>query len=101
MSDDVKLLSSPKNFAVVQLLERRYPGIVFQGDSLHSLVIRLKNLQQLLRNDCIDDLNIELIEICDEMAAVLNHYELVCSEQKIALPYTKNDDDPVGAISAT
>lgn len=89
MSENVQLLSRPINFAVVQLPGRKYPGVVFQGDSLHSLVTRLQNLQQLLQSDGIEDLNIELSEICEQMVDVLTHYEFVCNEQKIALPYPK------------
>ncbi|MFZ6768546.1 DUF6959 family protein [Undibacterium sp. Di26W] len=89
MNENVKLLSKPTNFAVVQLLERKYPGVVFQGDSLHSLVKKLQRLQLLLNSNCIEDLNIELGEICEDMAAVLTDYESVCREQKIALPYPK------------
>ncbi|MFZ6760665.1 DUF6959 family protein [Undibacterium sp. Ji50W] len=89
MSERVTLLSKPTNFAVVQLVERKYPGIVFQGDSLHSLVIRLQNLQLLLRSNRIDDLDIEPGEICEQMRDALTHYEFVCSEQKITLPYPK------------
>ncbi|MFZ6723703.1 DUF6959 family protein [Undibacterium sp. Ji49W] len=89
MNEGVSLLSKPTNFSVVQLLERKYPGVVFQGDSLHILVTRLQNLQQLLHGNRIDDLSMELSEICEEMLGVLTHYESVCNKHKIALPYTK------------
>jgi hypothetical protein len=35
---DAKLLSEPKNYAIVQLPQRRFPGVVFQGDSLNILI---------------------------------------------------------------
>ncbi|MFZ6759280.1 DUF6959 family protein [Undibacterium sp. Ji50W] len=87
MNENVKLLSKPTNFAVVHLLERKYPGVVFQGDSLHSLVKKLQRIQLLLNSNCIEDLNIELGEICEDMAAVLTDYETVSrTKDSVTLP---------------
>jgi hypothetical protein len=35
MANSVELLSRPVNFAVVQLAERKFPGVVVQGDTLY------------------------------------------------------------------
>ncbi|MEG3086754.1 DUF6959 family protein [Sphingomonas sp. PB4P5] len=39
--DDLKLLSEPSNYAVVQLPGRPFPGVVFQADSLQALIADL------------------------------------------------------------
>ncbi len=48
MTMEVKLLTLPTNFAVVQLPERSFPGVVVQGDTLNSIVESLTNMQLLL-----------------------------------------------------
>ena len=37
MSDFAEVRSEPTNYAVVQLPGRQFPGVVFQGDTLHVL----------------------------------------------------------------
>jgi hypothetical protein len=38
MDRTAKLLTETSNYAVVQLPGRQYPGVVFQGDSIHALL---------------------------------------------------------------
>lgn len=83
-----ELLSAPTNYAVVQLPERHFPGVVIQGDSLHNLVVRLTSVQKTLdSSDVAEDVIDEINGICEELMEVLKHYEKVCKEQGIALPY--------------
>jgi hypothetical protein len=38
-----KLLTQASNYAVVQPPGRQYSGVVFQGDSIHTLLAQVKN----------------------------------------------------------
>lgn len=87
MNEPVKLLSSPTNYAVVQLPGRKFPGVVVQGDSLHSLVQNLEDLRQLSTAGKLDDVKSGITELCEMLGPVVTHYEAVCRERGIPLPY--------------
>ena len=87
MDDQVKLLSPPTNYAVVHLPGRRFPGVVFQGDTLHILESKLKRL--FMTNDELTSevLRDELDEILEQIRDAKLHYEAVCKQNNISLPY--------------
>jgi uncharacterized protein DUF6959 len=82
-----RLLTPPHNFAVVQLPDRRFPGVVVQRDTLHSLTDRLA--RALARPDGLqlDEIQAELEDVHEMLAEVLRGYESVCSNAGIELPY--------------
>lgn len=86
MSDVVKLLSKPINYAVVQLPGRSYPGVVIQGDSLRTLVLRLQEVRRTLDGNQTEDASVELDDICEQLTEVMGHYEMICQQQDIELP---------------
>lgn len=90
MQDDVKLLSEPKNFAVVQLPGRAYPGVVMQGDTLHSFITDLTEMKRLLDESEGAELAIAIDDMKARLTEVQTHYELVCAGNGIRLPYFKN-----------
>lgn len=81
------LLSPPHNFAVVQLPERKYPGVVVQGDTLHSLQKQVEQMGRLLGTMALDELAGEIEYLNVRLSEALRHYERVCVERNIALPY--------------
>jgi predicted RNase H-like HicB family nuclease len=88
MSTEVKLLSRPVNFAVVQLPGRKFPGVVVQGDTLRSLVKRVDELMQLLGSGEVDELSAGLRDIKEQLTEAMTHYEVVCADRGIGLPYS-------------
>ncbi|WP_019881420.1 MULTISPECIES: hypothetical protein [unclassified Methylophilus] len=89
MSEDVKLLSEPTNFAVVQLRDRKYPGVVFQGDSLSSMLQRVERMNKLLHEEDVSELRAEIEEMQEHLFEILVHYEAICKSNNIGLPYSK------------
>lgn len=79
-----RLLTPAVNYAVVQLPGRHFPGVVVQGDSLHSLV-------GLLENALVDeDERLDLIaEVLDILKGAQLGYEAACATAGISLPYFK------------
>ncbi len=90
MNENAELLSSSRNFAVVQLPGRKFPGVVFQGDNLNVLLRELKELQQRVATHNDDEINARLEDLTERMSEVLQHYETVCAEKGIPLPYRKS-----------
>jgi hypothetical protein len=89
MSESAELLSRAMNYAVVQLPGRKFPGVVVQGDSLRSLVGRLHALRLLAESHDDEELSIGLADVHDILLQASLHYERVCQERGIALPYEK------------
>lgn len=89
MSESVELLSRPTNYAVVQLPERKFPGVVFQGDSLHNLFQSITALRQLTEKYSDEEVAALLAELTNSLSDVIQHYEKVCGDRGIPLPYLK------------
>jgi len=80
-----RLLSEPHNYAVVQLPGRSFPGVVFQGDSLHSLQEAARALAE--RSDP-DELRQEAAAIADALDEILAGYVAVVTGRGDSLPFT-------------
>lgn len=87
MTLQAELLSPPRNYAVVQLPERKYPGVVMQGDSLNILKKQAEQMGRLLGAMELDELAGEIEYLIAQLSEVQTHYERVCAERNIALPY--------------
>ena len=87
MEDTVQLLSPATNFAVVHLPGRKFPGVVVQGDTLNEYVHNLKRMAQLLNKGDFEALADELSLVEESLLNALRHYEHVCTERGIHLPY--------------
>lgn len=88
MSESVELLSAPTNYAVVKLPGRSYPGVVFQGDSLNSLIRDLESLRVSAQGFGNEEFTFELQAIIDSLSQVRFAYEAVCDSKGISLPYS-------------
>jgi uncharacterized membrane protein len=80
-----ELLTEATNYAVVQLPGRRFPGVVFQGDSLGSLCHALR--AALAEQDAAD-LRGELEAIVTGLDQVLQDYLDVLAERGQSSPTT-------------
>lgn len=87
MTKQVDLLSPPVNFAVVQLPERNYPGVVVQGDTLHSLLQQVGQMERLLGAGDLEELSGEVADLKAQLSDALRYFERICAERGIALPY--------------
>lgn len=89
MNESVELLSQPANYAVVQLPGRKFPGVVFQGDSLHNLFHVVVELRRLTEKYSDEEVEASLAKLAATLGEVVQHYERVCSDRGISLPYSK------------
>lgn len=81
----LKLLSM--NPAVVQMPDRKFPGVVIQGDALNNLYVIAREV--LHRAEKVDDevLVAEARRLVKLLDADLRQYESVLIENDIELPY--------------
>jgi len=82
--DDVKLLSEPTNYAIVHLPGRRFPGVVFQGDSLNILIA---DLERIKGTDDRTEARATLQDVIERLREVRVRYEAVLNREEISLPY--------------
>jgi hypothetical protein len=83
------LLTPAWNHAVVQLPGRRFPGVVFQGDSLFLLLEQVREVREALDAGRLDEAKEGAAELEDDLAGVLSGYESVLAARGIELPYFK------------
>lgn len=82
---EVELYSRDGNVAVVRLPQRRFPGLLMQGDSLSTLAGDARELAAALRtgadpNDLADDL-------AEQLSDMLAFYAATLAAHGIPLPY--------------
>ena len=85
-----RLLSPPYNYAVVQLPERRFPGIVFQGDSVSGWLLELEEVEASLAEADLDMANETLRDMHRRLSGLLKGYEAICHREGLGLPYVKS-----------
>ena len=72
---------------------RKYPGIVVQGDTLHSWSVLADSLMSSV-NDLpgVDpEVALEMVELADLIRGQLDYYERVVREHRLELPYPTNN----------
>lgn len=92
---EVELYSQASNAAIVRVPERRFPGLVFQGDTLSSLHARARQISVELRQSGVQ--NEEVLYAAQELQAALLagllHYQHVLAAHGISLPYVGAVDE--------
>jgi hypothetical protein len=87
-SQSVEVFSDQPNAAVMRHPGRRFPGILFQGDSLHTLCnIADDACNQVGRGSPGYD---EVNELRNLLWSSLTHYKTVLMENGIPLPFSED-----------
>ncbi len=79
------LLTEPHNYAVVQLPGRKFPGIVFQGDSLYSLCEEVRTLSS--QSDP-GEVRADAARLSRDLDELLHSYVTAVSERGGSLPFS-------------
>lgn len=82
--DAAALLTPPHNFAVVQLPERVYPGVVVQGDSLYLLWESAQEVAELAKGTPAEE---DARNLSEELHSILRSYMQVLGQHEIPLPF--------------
>jgi len=85
----VEIYSDTSNAAVLRHPDRRFPGVLIQGDTLHSLCLAAdaacQNAKTHFSQDAYGDLN----DLRNHLRTLLVHYKSVLGEHKIPLPFSE------------
>jgi hypothetical protein len=83
------VLDDTPNQAVVRLAERRFPGVVLQGDSLKALYDDVAEAAGALRAADPVRASEEIEGVLQRLADLLQHYESVLASAGIEVPYQR------------
>ncbi|QWP78957.1 hypothetical protein J5226_11445 [Lysobacter sp. K5869] len=87
MTTTVDLLDPTSNSAIVKLSTRAFPGVVLQGDTLHSLYRRANTALSALDPDTQSHEYNSLELVVDTLRGCLDVYEETLARHGYSLPY--------------
>jgi hypothetical protein len=85
--DRVEIFSDQTNAAVMRHPDRHFPGVLIQGDNLHSLCRRADDLCQTIGRS--SPAYVEANALRNILQEYLNHYKVVLGEYDIRLPFSE------------
>lgn len=86
---DMEIFSESTNCPVVRMPQRKFPGVVLQGDSLNVLLDLAEEMCELSIGANNSDLIETAVAMRDKIAAYVNIYEKTMQEHGLGLPYSK------------
>ena len=86
----VEIYSDATNAAVMRHPGRRFPGVLVQGDTLHTLCHRADVVCKAARSQLDSESFEELNDLRNHLWSLLSHYKAVLGEHEIPLPFFEN-----------
>lgn len=84
-----RLLGLEGNFALAQVEGRRFPGFLIQGDTLRSLQVSVRELEDSLRTQDAELTAATLEEVVEMVDAMIDSYERMMTAEALELPYIR------------
>jgi hypothetical protein len=91
--EEVKLLGPPGKYGVVRLQQRKFPGLVIQGDALHEMIKSLASIKKMYDEGHLEAAGEEFDYLIGEMSAMESYYVAVCQKNEISLPFPTSKQD--------
>jgi hypothetical protein len=86
---EIEILSDTPNCPVVQMPNRKFPGMVLQGDSLRILLDAAEEIYELSGHAPNAELSDEIVSLREKLAAYVSTYEEAMRSSGRNLPYPK------------
>ena len=87
-TETVEIFSDQSNAAVMRHPDRRFPGVLIQGDSLYNLCYRADAACTAARGSLNANAYQELNSLRNVLWSYLNHYKAVLDEHQLPLPFS-------------
>jgi len=87
--ESVEVYSHTTNCPVIRVPERKFPGVLIQGDSLRSLLVDIEEIIECCKRGDLREVSDGLEYLKESLADYLQVYEDVLKEHEIPLPYFK------------
>ena len=88
-TSNVEIYSDHTNQAVMRHPDRRFPGVLIQGDSLYALCLQADDACAAAKGQLSQDAYQEINELRNALWGYLNHYKSVLGEHQISLPFSQ------------
>ena len=88
-TSNVEIYSDHTNQAVIRHPDRRFPGVLVQGDSLYALCLQADDACAAAKSQLSQDAYQEIDELRNTLWGYLNHYKTVLGEHQISLPFSQ------------
>lgn len=85
--EPVEILSDHTNAAVMQHPDRRFPGVLVQGDTLYSLCRQADEACRAVGRGAPGF--VEANDVRNRLWTLLNHYKVVLAEHGLRLPFSE------------
>jgi hypothetical protein len=85
----VEIYSDKSNHAVLRHPDRKFPGVLVQGDSLYDLCRRVDQIRDGTKESLSAESYAEVNELRNILWDYLTHYKMVLTEQNIPLPFSE------------
>jgi hypothetical protein len=86
----VEIYSDMTNAAVMRHPDRRFPGVLVQGDTLYALCHSADALCRDARGALPDDTYAEMNDLRNRLWSFLVHYKQVLGDHDIPLPFSED-----------
>ena len=85
----VEILSDATNAAVLRHPDRKFPGVLVQGDTLYSLCVAADasclTIKPQIGNEAYEEIN----DLRNRLWSLLNHYKSVLHDHQLPLPFAE------------
>ena len=88
----VEILSDATNAAVLRHPDRRFPGVLVQGDTLYSLCVAADASCRAAKPQLGNEVYEELNDVRNRLWSLLNHYKSVLHDHQLPLPFSEGRD---------
>lgn len=88
-TETVEIYSDQTNAAVIRHPDRRFPGVLIQGDSLYSICVQADDACLAAKDQLRSDEYAELNNLRNSLWSYLNHYKSILGEHQIPLPFSE------------
>jgi len=88
-TESVEIYSDATNSAVMRHPDRRFPGVLVQGDTLHSMCVTADAACDAARGTMSEEGFGSLNDLRNHLWALLTHYKGVLGENNIDLPFSE------------
>jgi hypothetical protein len=86
-TEAVEIYSDQTNAAILRHPGRKFPGVLVQGDTLHTMCLHADRVCAKAKGALNADAYAELNELRNKLWGLLTHYKIVLGEHEIPLPF--------------
>ena len=83
----VEIYSDATNAAIIRHPDRKFPGVLVQGDTLRNLACAASALSKSAAELLTEDESLEAQDLAEHLASLVEHYKSVLEKHQIPLPF--------------